>query len=127
MLKFLLLILIISSCCKSNLIDTIRFSDSDLIVNPYTGNEILKFIDDTGSIITYNNGYRKTSEEEIEECDGGCCDHYLVEKFNQTYYESPYMQSNLQIIISNNFDKYSGSTDVATIHFAWDYFWKFTC
>ena len=122
MLKFLLLILIISSCCKSNLIDTIRFSDSDLIVNPYTGNEILKFIDDTGSIITYNNGYRKTSEEEIEECDGGCCDHYLIERFNKTFFESSFMQSNLQIIISNSFDKYTSNTDVPTIHFVWDYY-----
>ena len=121
-LKFLLLIFIISACCKSSLIDTITFSPSDLKVNPYTGNETLKFIDNNNEIITYNNGYRRISQEEIEECDGGCCDYYLVEKFDQTYFESSYMESNFQVIISNPFDKYTGNTDVPTIRFVWDYY-----
>jgi len=91
-------------------------------VNPYTGNETLKFVDDSSNIITYNNGYRRTSEEEVEECKGGCCDHYRVERFNQTVYESSYKQSNLQLIISNSFDIYTGNKGVPAMHFNWDYY-----
>jgi len=121
-LKALLLIILMSACCKSNLIDTIRFAESDLIVNPYSGNETLKFLDDSNNVINYNNGYRATTEEEVKDCKGGCCDHYLVEQFNRTIYESSYMKSNLQIIISNSFDLYSGKKGIPNIHFNWDYY-----
>ncbi len=45
---FVLLAILISSCCKSRLIDVVSFSEPELAVNPYTGSEILKFIDDSG-------------------------------------------------------------------------------
>jgi len=121
-IKTILLIFILSSCCKSSLIDTIRFSESDLQVNPYTGNETLEFIDDNNNIITYNNGYRRINQEEVEECDGGCCDYYLVERFDNTFFESTYMESNLQVIINNPFDKYRGTSATPSMYFAWDYY-----
>jgi hypothetical protein len=63
-------IFIISSCCKSSLIDTIKFTESDLSVNPYLGSEELKFIDDSNNIIIYNNGSRKINKQEVNECNG---------------------------------------------------------
>ena len=59
-LAFILFALTLTSCCKSKQIGTIRFSESDLIVNPYTGDETLQFIDDRNNMITYNNGERSS-------------------------------------------------------------------
>lgn len=121
-LTFILLAFLVASCCKSDLIDTIRFSESDLLVNPYTGNETLRFIDDSSNIVTYDNGNRKIRLEEFPECDGGCCDYYLVESFDNTYFESAYLQSNLQIIISNTFDRFNGIQGIPNIFLAWVYY-----
>ena len=106
-LAFILFALTLTSCCKSKQIGTIRFSESDLIVNPYTGDETLQFIDDSNNMITYNNGERSIFMQEFPECDGGCCDYYLVESSEDTYFESAYLLSNLQIIITNQFDRYN--------------------
>lgn len=121
-LKIVFLTIIISACCNNNLIDTIYFNPSDLEVNPYTGNETLKFIDNNNEIITYNNGYRRTKQEEIDECKGGCCDYYLVETSNNTFFESAYKQSNLQVIIRNSFDQYTVTSTAPRMHFNWDYY-----
>ncbi len=119
---FILLTIIVSSCCKSSLIDIISFSESDLKVNPYTGNEILKFVDDSSNIIIYENGYRRINQQEEKECSGGCCDYYLVDMSDNTYFKSTYLESNLQVVILNSFDRYSGNSESPTIHFVWDYY-----
>ena len=116
------LLFILSSCCKSKLIDTIKFTESELRVNPYSGNEELKFIDNNNIVVVYRNGHRNINQIELKECDGGCCDHYLVESSDNTFFGSDYKKSNLQIIISNNFDKYTGIREIPIIHFAWDYY-----
>jgi len=121
-LVYLILILLLSSCCKSKLIDTIRFTEDELSVNPYNGSEKLVFVDDNGNTITYDNGGRGISTMEINECDGGCCDYYLVECCDNTLFESTYMKSNLQVVISNSFDKYLGIKGTPSIHFAWHYY-----
>ncbi len=118
----ILLAIVVSSCCKSSLIDIISFSESDLKVNPYIGNEILKFIDDSSNVIVYENGYRRINQQEERECNGGCCDYYLVDRSDNTYYESTYLESNLQVVILNSFDRYSGNAESPTIHFVWDYY-----
>lgn len=115
-------VLLLTSCCKSDLIETVRFSASELQVNPYSGNETLKFIDNDNVIVTYGNGNREISQQEIQECDGGCCDYYLVEMHDQTVYHSNYLTSDLQIIISNPFDKHTGEKGIPQIHFAWVYY-----
>ncbi len=121
-LTFILFALLLASCCKQDLIDTIRFSESDLLVNPYTGNETLKFVDDSSNIVTYDNGSRSIFMEEFPECDGGCCDYYLVESSDNTYFESAYLLSNLQITITNQFDRFNGIQNPPIISFAWVYY-----
>lgn len=121
-LAYLAFILFLSSCCKSELIQTIRFSEEDLGVNPYSGNEELRFIDNNNNVIVYKNGYRTINQGEINECDGGCCDYYLVEISDNTLFESVYKKSNIQVIISNVFDKHTGIREMPIIHFAWHYY-----
>ncbi len=121
-LVYFILILVLSSCCKPKLIDTIRFTEDELSVNPYNGSEKLVFVDNNGITITYDNGWRRINTMEIDECDGGCCDYYLVECYDNTLFESTYMKSNLHVIISNSFDKYLGIKGTPFIHFAWDYY-----
>ncbi len=111
-----------SSCCRSKLIDTIKFTPDELSVNPYTGNEELVFVDNNGNTVTYGNGHRKINTMEIDKCKGGCCDYYMVESSNITIFESEYLKSNLQIGISHDFDQYSGVRGTPTIHFRWDYY-----
>ena len=124
--KILILVIVItsfSSCCKSDLKGTFNFSESDGLVIPYTGTDTLKYIDDTNSIITYNNCSRIIIQEALEECYGGCCDYYDGEHFDLTYFESTYMTSNLQASITNNFDIDLGKPDgPPTISFRWDYY-----
>lgn len=124
---FILLTTITSSCmkprkCDSKLINTINLTEVELSVNPYNGNEQLSFSDDYGNIITYKNGHRSLNTQEIDKCDEGCCDYYLVESSDNTFFESNYKESNLQIIISNNFDKYTGVKKTPYIQFVWDYY-----
>jgi len=119
---FIILAIIMSSCCKSRLIDVIPLSESDLSVNPYTGDETLKFIDDSSRIIVYDNGYRRINREEVRECYEGCCDYYLVDLSDNTYYSSDYMESDLQVVISNSFDRYTGKKESPTIHFVLNYY-----
>lgn len=121
-LAFILFAILLGSCCKQDLIDTIRFSESDLIVNPYTGNETIQFIDDSSNMITYNNGDRSIFMEERPECDGGCCDFYMVESSDNTYFESAYLLSNLQITITNQFNRFNGIQNPPIISFAWVYY-----
>lgn len=120
-LTFVLLVFALTSCCKSKQKDIIRLSESDLSVNPYTGNETLEFIDDSSHIIKYNNGDRSSTMEELGECDGGCCDYYLIETSNNTHFESEYLQSNLEITIINQFDRYNGKQNVPILSFTWAY------
>lgn len=115
-------VLILSSCCKSSLIETIKFSESDLSVNPYSGSEELRFIDDSSNIIIYNNGSRKINEKEVNECNGGCCDYYLVEMHDNTYFNSSYKESDLQVTILNMFDVSTGNQGSPVIHFSWNYY-----
>ncbi len=120
-LTFVLLVFALASCCKSKQKDIIRLSQSDLSVNLYTGNEILEFIDDSSQIITYNSGVRSSTMEELGECYGGCCDYYLVETSNNTHFESEYLQSNLEITITNQFYRYTGKQFVPILSFTWAY------
>lgn len=118
---------VISSCikprkCDSELINTVNLTEDELSVNPYNGNEQLSFCDDNGNIIIYKNGHRSLNTQEIDECDEGCCDYYLVESSDNTFFESNYKESNLQVIISNNFNNYTGVKKTPYIHFAWDYY-----
>ncbi len=123
LLFLVLLITSLSSCCKSDLKGTFNFSESDGLVIPYTGDETLNFIDDSNNIVTYNNGYRTIIQKAMEECYGGCCDYYDVERFDLSYFESTYMESNLQAYITNNFDVNLGKLDgPPTISFQWDYY-----
>jgi len=117
-LTYLILLLALTSCCRSKLIATIEFTGDELAVNPYTGSEKLMFVDNNGNTVTYDNGHRKTNLQEMNECKEGCCDYYMVESSDNTYYESPYLKSNLQVVISNNFDMDSGERD-PLISFAW--------
>lgn len=124
-MKFIALILFaltITSCCKNKQIGTIQFSESDLSVNPYTGGETLQFRDDSSNLITYGNGNRSIFMEEFPECDGGCCDYYLVESSDNTYFESAFLLSNLQITITNQFDRFNGIQNSPIISFAWAYY-----
>jgi len=120
-LTYLILLLALTSCCRSKLIATIKFTGDELAVNPYTGSEKLVFVDNNGNTVTYDNGHRKTNLQEMNECKEGCCDYYMVESSDNTYYESPYLKSNLQVVISNNFDMDSGERE-PQIHFSWDYY-----
>ncbi len=119
---FLILLLFISSCCDSDLINTISFTQDELAVNPYNGSEVLIFKDDSGKTITYSNGYRRSTTEKVSECDGGCCDYYNLVRNNIALFESTYMESNLQVIIVNDFDKYTGTKGSPLISFAWCYY-----
>ena len=121
-LAFILFALILTSCCKTKQIGTIQFSESDLSVNPYVGDETLQFIDDSSNMVTYNNGSRSIFMQEFPECDGGCCDYYLVESSDNTYFESAYLLSNLQITITNQFDRFNGIQNPPIISFAWVYY-----
>lgn len=115
-------VLTLSSCCKSRLIDTIKFTESDLSVNPYSGSEELRFIDDSNKIIVYNNGSRKVNVLEVNECSGGCCDYYLVEMGNNTSFKSSYKESDLNVNILNNFNGHTGTQGIPTINFSWNYY-----
>ena len=107
----------ITSCCRNKQISTIRFAEEDLIVNPYNGDETFTFVDDSSKQILYHNGSRGISMLEMPECDGGCCDYYMVEYTDNTYFESDHLQSNLQIVITNQFDRFNGLQDVPIISF----------
>ena len=48
-LSFLVLIVCMTCCCDSHLIEDLRFSASDITINPYVENDQLSFIDQTGS------------------------------------------------------------------------------
>jgi len=118
-----IVVMLLSSCCKSNLIESYNFSDSDGLIVPYTGLESIKFIDDSNNTVSYGNGYRKIIQEEMDQCDGGCCDYYLVERYDLTYFESNFMESNLQVSITNNFNVNMGAPiSPPTISFRWDYY-----
>ena len=121
-LLIILSILCLSSCCRSDLIGTIRFPVSDLSVNPYEGNEVINFIDDSNRRITYKGGGRIIHESEAETCKGGCCDFYLVESHENTYLKSSYMESDLQLIIHNNFSATTATKKKSSIHFVWNYY-----
>jgi hypothetical protein len=122
-LTYFISLIILSSCCfDTDLIDTIRFTETELAVNPYTGNEELKFVDSSGIIITYNNGERNIKFEEVSECKEGCCDYYNVETFENTRFKSVYKkESDFNIIISSDFDEYYGKKINPNIHFVWQY------
>jgi len=121
-LGFILLVLTITSCCKSKQIDTILFSESAKNVNPYTGNETLQFVDDSSNLIIYGNGSRSTEMEELPECDGGCCDYYLVENIDNTNFESTYLTSYLRTTILNQFERFGGNQNSPIIAFSWVYY-----
>lgn len=121
-LAFILMSLTIVSCCKTKQIGTIRFSEADLNVNPYTGNETIQFVDDSSNLIIYDNGNRSIFMQESPQCDGGCCDYYLVESSDNTYFESSHLLSNLQITINNQFDRFNGNQYPPIISFAWVYY-----
>ncbi len=116
-----LIVFILSSCCSTELIDTIRFNQSDLLINPYTGNETLTFVDDSNNTIIYGNGNREIKSRQIDECKGGCCDYYMVEMFDNTYFESEYKDSYLNVKIHNEFDLDKPSKTRATLSFTWNY------
>ncbi len=118
----ILLAIIVSSCCKSRLVDVISFKESDLKVNPYTGNETLKFVDDSSNIIVYDNGYRRINQEKVSECYEGCCDYYLVDISDNTYFSGDFLESNLQVVIRSAFDRNTGENESPDIHFVWDYY-----
>jgi hypothetical protein len=48
-LSLLILIVCMTCCCDSHMIEDLRFSSSDITINPYVENDQLSFIDQTGS------------------------------------------------------------------------------
>jgi hypothetical protein len=121
LLSFILITHLSSCVCKNKVIDEIEFTSNDLRVNPYQGNEVLKFIDDNNNTITYTGQFRNISTEKYDGCIECCEDYYNVERVENTYFTSDYMESNLQVNIVMNFDIYTKERR-PSIFFAWDYY-----
>ena len=115
----ILLFLVLYSCCREKCIETISFSESELAVNPYNGNETITFIDSTGNTMIFGDGYRRTSQNKISQCDGGCCDYYYLESPNLTVFTSSFDNSSLQICIYRSFNQYTGTRGDAEISIKW--------
>ncbi|MBI9034517.1 MAG: hypothetical protein JEZ03_08620 [Bacteroidales bacterium] len=121
-LGYIILVLILSSCCRSELNDTIRFNQSDLLIIPYTGDETLTFVDDSNNIISYDNGSREIKSRQFDEHKGGfCSDYFMVELFDITNFKSDYKDSDLSVKIQNDFDVDNPSQTSATLKITWNY------
>jgi hypothetical protein len=115
-----LLLIFLYGCCKSHYKGQITFSTIERAVNPYSGNEVLKFIDNNNDTIKYYGQGRELSTE--KRSDGGCADccvdEYDVETDN-TYFTSSFHSSGFGIHLY-----YAGQIPPATdknpiIFFVW--------
>lgn len=120
-LAFILTIHLSSCGCKRELIDEIKFTSNDLKVNPYQGNEVLKFSDDNNNTITYTGQYRNITTKKLDDCIECCEDYYNIDWVENTFFTSDYMESNLQVNIVMNFDIYTKERR-PSIFFAWHYY-----
>jgi hypothetical protein len=116
-----MLMLVFGCGCEREMIDEIKFTSSELSVNPYRGNESLTFKDDNGNSIIYTGQFRTIDTRKIDGCIECCEDYYNVESVENTYFTSDYMESNLQVIITMNFDLETNERK-PFVFFVWDYY-----
>jgi hypothetical protein len=78
----------ISSCCdRKSLGNIFSFKPSELAVNPYKGNEILKFIDDNGNSYIFNGEGRHLKRSMLDDCIEGCCDYLDFDDYDYAKFE----------------------------------------
>lgn len=115
-------LLFLTAClCKEEVIETIRFTDEQSQVNPYQGNEMLIFQDGDGNSVSYLGQSRKVDIREYKSCKNCCEDYYAVEWVDNTKFESDFLNSDLQVVLSMNFDVHSLETH-PEVHFSWNYY-----
>jgi hypothetical protein len=92
-LSLITAILILTSCCDSNLITEFNFTQKDLTINPYNGTEKLIFKSLTGDSInfqavnrqsTFSKRYQKSSNGDSKACLGD----YVTSENNNTAFQS---------------------------------------
>ena len=93
LLLSILAIQILNSCqknCQSNLLGSVRFSQTDLNIIPYKGNEQLTYIASSGHKITFNGGnrishYGSEGDEYVEfpKSDDYCPGNYYYTETNE--------------------------------------------
>jgi hypothetical protein len=91
--------------CKSEYLGDLRFTETDLKINPYTGKERLVFKDSIGDSLCYNCEGRLSSSNHYiyehydpESYNGSKGDYYKLE-FNQTYFDEPAIYSGITVSI----------------------------
>lgn len=108
-ISIILVSLILSSCCKPRFLGELKFSRDELSVNPYSGNEELRFIDDSANVIMFHYGNRLIIQEEYRENETvECSDYYLVEDTDKTRFLDYQSETEINIIIRNQTDPFNG-------------------
>ena len=90
-LLILLLLILFSSCykCEQQQTATLRFTNDELKINPYSGNELLIFKDINGDSIAFPKGVRDTRNMRIYQYD------YEAAKFDHHGCQGDYFDSDI--------------------------------
>lgn len=113
--------LFLSSCCKSRFLGELKFSRDELSIHPYTGNEELRFVDDSSNVILFHYGHRVTTQAEYKENQGvDCSDYYLVEDNDKTYFYGNDIQTQINIQITNQTNPFSGPRKSPILNFSYE-------
>ncbi|HLO89629.1 MAG: hypothetical protein ACM3ME_05510 [Chloroflexota bacterium] len=120
-LLFVITFLIATSCCKSEFKGELKFSKEDLAVNPYTGIEEIRFVDDTGKIILYNNGLRSVIESDYQEHQGiACSDYFVIQEEDKTTFHCSDPKSLITISIVNKTNPFTTQRVSPDLRITWE-------
>lgn len=117
----LISIIVFSSCCKSEFRGEQKFSIEEKSVNPYSGFEDVRFVDDTGKVIFFTYGRRTVLLKEFPENEGiSCSDYFIVEEEDRTTYRCLNPSSILTISIHNNTNPFTNDRNPAILTISYE-------
>ena len=116
--KFFLLLLVLGGCCRNQYKGQISLTELQRAVNPFNGNEVLKFIDNNADTIIYSGQGREHSYERhnarAESCEGDYDLESDITSFTSTYNSSRFC---INLTFSGDVSSDNGSDPV--IYFQW--------
>lgn len=120
-ISIILTTLLVSSCCKPRFLGELKFSREELMVNPYSGAEELRFVDDSDNVIIFNFGSRIITQTEYKENESiECSDYYLVEHNDKTRFRNYDNQTEIDVLITNQTDPFGGPRKSPILNFIYE-------
>jgi hypothetical protein len=117
----ILVSLVLSSCCKPRFLGELKFSREELSVNPYSGTEELRFIDNSDNVVLFYSGNRVITQAEYKENESiECSDYYLVEQNDKTRFLNYDIQTEINILITNQTNPFTGESKPPLLNFVYE-------